>query len=761
MQDTGERYLPEVNATDLTDAYEHWHRYLFATRFVAGKTVLDVACGEGYGSALLAHSAAAVVGVDIDPEAVAHAQRKYARPNLTFACGAAEAIPLAGEHLFDVIVSFETVEHLTAEMQQRYARELKRLLKPAGQLLISTPNRLIYTERNQHRNPFHFHEFSTEEFAAFLGQYFTDVRLLCQRVYPASYIWDTTEPPSFYTEYQLEFADGALQPTFVDRKERLYLIALCSDGPSAVPGNSVLLDLDELATRDTSGRRRGFSSTLFVDTGAGFCAEQSVADQLPPGPEQFCCTFVLNEQEPVRRLRWDPLELRTCRVRLEAVEWEDNDGRGHTLDLATVTSNGQRTAEGLLEFETPDPMVFLPVSGPVARVTVRGWYEADDLRTSLMRLDGSVRSAQAQLLAHDAELGKITEANRLSSTLFVDAGEGFSAEHCLVEKLPVPGAFTVGFTLQEREAIRGLRWDPLEARTCRVRLDAVEWEDGDGQVHALDLATATCNGRRTAAGLLEFETLDPMVFLPVSGPVQRVTVRGWYEVDDLQTSLARRDAAAQAQLRTLESQLRQREEQLRARDEQVRALTEALAATRRLTSTLFVDTGAGYRAEQSVGQVLPEGGRFRLSYGLGKGGVVRNLRWDPLEGRTCRVRLDGVEWEDGNGRLWWLDVSWLPTNGVRQDDGVLAFETLDPMVFLAVSGEVVRVTLYGWYEADDMGTTLLRVESAARTARAQVQVCEEQLRRCEAQFQALKETLDSTRGLTRSLLLDTGAVFRK
>jgi SAM-dependent methyltransferase len=754
MQDTGERYLPEINAADLTDAYEHWHRYLFATRFVAGKTVLDVACGEGYGSALLAHSAAAVVGVDIDPEAVAHARRKYARKNLTFACGAAEAIPLAGQHLFDVIVSFETVEHLTAEAQQRYARELKRLLKPAGQLLISTPNRLIYTDKNQHRNPFHFHEFSTDEFAAFLGQFFTDVRLLCQRVYPASYIWDATEPPSQYTEYQLELADGELQPTFVDRKERLYLIALCSDGPSALPGNSVLLDLDELATRDTSGRRRGFTSTLFVDTGAGFCAEQCVADKLPPGPEQFQSTFVLNGLGPVRGLRWDPLELRTCRVRLEAVEWEDGDGQVHALDLAAVTSNGQRTEAGLLEFDTPDPMVFLPVVGVVARVTVRGWYEADDLRLSLARLDASVRSAQAQLLAHDEELGKVTEARRLASTLFVDTGAGFCAEQCLVEKLPLPGPFTLTFTLNERDAVRELRWDPLESRTCRVRLEAVAWEDGNGQVQTLDLATAASNGQQTEAGLLEFATLDPMVFLPVAGVVARVTVTGWYAVDDLRTSLARRDASAQAQLRGLESQLRQR-------DEQVRALTETVASARRLTSTLFVDTGAGYRAEQSVAQVLPDAGRFRLSYALGQWGAVRSLRWDPLEGRTCRVRLDGVEWEDRGGRLWWLDVSWLTGNGVRQDDGVLAFETVDPMVYLAVSGEVARVTVYGWYEADDLGTTLARVEGGARTARTQVQVCAEQLRRCEAQFQALKETLDSARGLTRNLLLETGAIFRK
>ena len=84
---------------------------------------------------------------------------------------------------------------MTADSQQRFAAEIKRLLKPDGQLLMSTPDRLIYTEKNQHQNPFHLQEFSKEEFAAFLGRYFSDVRLLCQRVYPCSYIWDSAETP--------------------------------------------------------------------------------------------------------------------------------------------------------------------------------------------------------------------------------------------------------------------------------------------------------------------------------------------------------------------------------------------------------------------------------------------------------------------------------------------------------------------------------------------------------------------------------------
>ena len=81
---TGERFVPGVQGEIWI---EHWHRYHFARRFIAGKRVLDVACGEGYGAALLAREAAQVTGVDIFEPAIDHARRAYGeRANLAFAC---------------------------------------------------------------------------------------------------------------------------------------------------------------------------------------------------------------------------------------------------------------------------------------------------------------------------------------------------------------------------------------------------------------------------------------------------------------------------------------------------------------------------------------------------------------------------------------------------------------------------------------------------------------------------------------------------
>src|ERR1700754_392489 len=89
---TGERYLPEIGG-DIE--LEHLHRYHWAAHFSQGKRVLDIACGEGYGSEILARSAAHVIGVDLSEDTVAHAEQKYRRNNLEFMVGSCDQIPLS------------------------------------------------------------------------------------------------------------------------------------------------------------------------------------------------------------------------------------------------------------------------------------------------------------------------------------------------------------------------------------------------------------------------------------------------------------------------------------------------------------------------------------------------------------------------------------------------------------------------------------------------------------------------------------------
>ena len=104
---TGERYVPWLEEAAI--GYEHIHRYAYATQFVRNKRVLDLACGEGYGSYLLAKSAKSVVAIDIDENSIKHARNKYIKQNIEFKVGSITEVPIAGEHLFEVVVCFEAV----------------------------------------------------------------------------------------------------------------------------------------------------------------------------------------------------------------------------------------------------------------------------------------------------------------------------------------------------------------------------------------------------------------------------------------------------------------------------------------------------------------------------------------------------------------------------------------------------------------------------------------------------------------------------
>jgi len=141
MNFTGERVIPGEVDADLFN--EHWARYLFAARYAAGKRVLDVACGSGYGSALLTKDAARVAGVDISREAVEYASRHYGSAKILFAQADCYSLPFVSAQ-FDLVVAFEIIEHLTDAAS--FLQEARRILAPAGLLLISTPNRLYYTE---------------------------------------------------------------------------------------------------------------------------------------------------------------------------------------------------------------------------------------------------------------------------------------------------------------------------------------------------------------------------------------------------------------------------------------------------------------------------------------------------------------------------------------------------------------------------------------------------------------------------------------
>jgi ubiquinone/menaquinone biosynthesis C-methylase UbiE len=173
---TGERFLPN-EAGEMWA--EHWHRYHAIQHLVAGKRVLDVACGEGYGSALLSRLASAVSGVDISNEAVTHATAEYlTQKNLKFIEASCTQLPFA-DHSFDVVVSFETIEHITEH--DSFLDEIKRVLTTDGLLIISSPNKAEYSDARNFQNEFHVKELYRDELATLIMKRFTHARWLSQR----------------------------------------------------------------------------------------------------------------------------------------------------------------------------------------------------------------------------------------------------------------------------------------------------------------------------------------------------------------------------------------------------------------------------------------------------------------------------------------------------------------------------------------------------------------------------------------------------
>jgi O-antigen biosynthesis protein len=240
LEFTGERFVPLSPACTASIAYEHWHRYAYAARLVAGKSVLDVASGEGYGSRLLAEHASSVVGVDIDPVAIAHARATHRRDNLQFQEGSAAAIPIAGEKVFDVIVSFETIEHIDEAAQVAFLGEVRRLLKDDGLFVVSSPDKATYTDASSFVNEFHLKEFYCDEFRQFLSRWFVHVSLVGQALHGVSYLHRLDRGEGPFVQFVLPAADGATPaPTHV------YLIAVCSNSAPVETPFSVLLDAKE------------------------------------------------------------------------------------------------------------------------------------------------------------------------------------------------------------------------------------------------------------------------------------------------------------------------------------------------------------------------------------------------------------------------------------------------------------------------------------------------------------------------------------
>jgi O-antigen biosynthesis protein len=227
MKFTGERYLPTEQGKI---RLEHYHRYAIALDIVKGKDVLDVACGEGYGSSFMADVARSVIGVDISEEAVQHASSTYTKSNLTFRQGSATALDFA-DAAFDIVVSFETIEHLAEQAQM--LSEIRRVLRPDGVLVISSPNRPVYSEESGEHNEFHVKELDFNQFDELLKAQFMSIQYFGQRMLMGSVIQSLEGGQSLCRTWHDDGND--LKPNAGNLAEPVYFVALCGANIASLP----------------------------------------------------------------------------------------------------------------------------------------------------------------------------------------------------------------------------------------------------------------------------------------------------------------------------------------------------------------------------------------------------------------------------------------------------------------------------------------------------------------------------------------------
>jgi SAM-dependent methyltransferase len=242
---------------------EHLHRYALAREWCSGKEVLDIACGEGYGSHLLAQVAANVTGVDIDAATINLAVRKYKHPRLRFLEGSAVKMPVADASC-DVVVSFETLEH--HDQHKAMMQEIKRVLKPGGLLIMSSPDKRYYSDVPGYNNPFHVQELYKDEFKALVKTYFSHTQFLSQRSFCGSVMLvddagvDDAEPKMYAGDYDA-ISHGPWGA--------LYNICIAADRPVDGPVSASLFDGDAVLKKQFKELEDYVRGTVREETVAG------------------------------------------------------------------------------------------------------------------------------------------------------------------------------------------------------------------------------------------------------------------------------------------------------------------------------------------------------------------------------------------------------------------------------------------------------------------------------------------------------------
>lgn len=216
LENDYERMIPEYHKGSIIYG-EHLVRYACASELVKGKVVLDIASGSGYGTKFVSKTAKKVYGVDISKESIEYSKAYFNAENIEYLVGDGKNIPIE-DNKVDAIVSFETVEHI--ENYEKFLEECKRVLKPDGLLILSTPNDLEFAEGNH----FHLHEFTFKELKQLTEKYFKNNKSYFQGTWIYTALFDRISISSEKRSMVDTYNHAPLAP-----ENYLYFLMLCSN----------------------------------------------------------------------------------------------------------------------------------------------------------------------------------------------------------------------------------------------------------------------------------------------------------------------------------------------------------------------------------------------------------------------------------------------------------------------------------------------------------------------------------------------------
>ena len=337
MKVTGERFVPGKMFKH--SEIEHMHRYSVLKTVLKDKIVLDAACGTGYGSNIIASVAKEVYGIDISQEAIEYAISNFTEcRNLKYIKADISELPFENK-TFDIVVSFETIEHVDADTQNKFLREIKRVLKPDGLLIMSTPNKEIYTiQTGNQPTEWHVKEFFEYEFDQFLKSEFENIKYYQQYISKASYLLNCD-------------ADIAWLAYKDKEKRGKFIVAVAGNGDisniNSVQLNSIYYYPDKYAEMDEVCQV--FYSSIDQ---SDFTEVKSEIVEISSKQKEICIEIEFESCEAIKKLRIDPLNNSCCIENMSVEIWEGNQGK---ILPKTVINNADEIIDDSYYFYHRDP----------------------------------------------------------------------------------------------------------------------------------------------------------------------------------------------------------------------------------------------------------------------------------------------------------------------------------------------------------------------------------------------------------------------